>query len=361
MGFTNFDMRTRHHCRNFFYAIFRFFGKDDDDPDGDLLVYVNDLLASIDGSMDFIMNEYESGNAAPKKKFNSHLKISMVLVSVADLTNTQLNEIVNRFIGIAGSDIVEPGTIGGLRDIFVRRKSALLPSTFINYYRVLLSSKAFDRITLTQELPFYLNEAHPEFVDSDTEIAISIKRRMTELVNNDEYQVYTLLFYCQIANNEIRNAIKLLIESFLSKHFDTQIFYLAAYHGVIDYNTFFEKLVESTPRREMAKKARQSMLGYEDFRNDDLDRVITLAYKYSIDLKSEKIQALADGINYYEWLLNLDTFDYEKFDPYWLLYEPNMVFIQEFRKHEKIRSTVKEYLKKFQISRLKDIYIEYLM
>jgi len=336
------------------------FGNEAEDPESDLLVYVNELLASIDGSRSFIIKEYAAGNAAPKKKFNSHLKIAMVLVSVADLSDTQLNEIVNRFIRIASSDIVEPGTVGGLRDIFVRRKSTIFPSTFVNCYRILISSKIFDRTTLINELPFYLKDAHPEFISSDPKTAEAIKSRITELVNMDEYQVYTLLSFCQIAVSETKDIIRLKLEDLLTRRFDTQVFYLAAYHGLISCEKFFDKLIEKVPRKEMAKKARQSIMGYDDFRNDDLDHVITLAYKYSLDLKRPEIQALADGVYYYQWLLNLDNFAYEMFDPYWLLYEPNIVFIQEFRKHDKIRLAVKEYLKKFQVSRLTDIYIEYL-
>lgn len=336
------------------------FGEDEDDPDGKLLVYVSDLLSSLDGCADFIRSEYEAGNAAPKRKLNSHLRIAMVLASVADLAEVQVNDLVLKFASIANRDIVEAGTMGQLKDILNRRKHVLKPSTFMACYLVLLDSKEFDRMLLTQELPFYLKEAHPDFVDNESKTNDAVRKRIQELTNVNDFRVYILLFYCQVAPDDIKAEIGGKVEDLLANNFDTQVFYLAAYHGVIVCDTFFGKLIERVPRKEMAKKARNSMLGYEDFRNDDLDRVITLAYKFGLDLMRPEIQALAEGIDYYEWLLNLDGFDYTKFDPYWLLYEPNLIFINKLKKYKKIKLAVKKYITQFQVSRLRDIYAEHL-
>jgi hypothetical protein len=335
------------------------FGSDEDDPDGNLIKYIDDLLSSLERCREFIVKEFDAGNAAPKRKLNNQLKVAMLLVSVASLPELQLNEIVKRFLNIAGLDIVEPGTIGGLRDIFSRQKHVLAPATFQSVYKFLLKSKTFDRILLTQELPFFLREAHPEFIDTDPESRELLLKRKEELKDTNDFAVYLLMFYALIVPTEIRRSIGVKLEDQLSKSFDSQVYYLAAYHDVIGYEKFLPQLIAHVPRREMAKNARRSVMGYDDFRNDDLDRVITLGYKYGFNLKAPEIQALAGDVDYYQWLLNLDTFDYDKFNPYWLLFEPNVVFVEEFRKHDKIRASVKEYLTKSQVSRLKDIYIEY--
>ncbi len=336
------------------------FGYEEDDPDGDLVTYVNDLLLSVEECTSFIAKEFEAGNAAPKRKFNNQLKVAMILVSAADLTDAQLNELLRRFLKLANSTIIEPGTIGGLREIFVRRRKVISIENYVNCYRMLLSSKSFDRILLTQELPFYLREVHPEFIDTDSKTMAAILRRVEELNNTDDFQIYILIFFCQVGSVDSRRVIAKKVEDLLSKHFDGQVFYLAAFHGVIDPNRFFEKLVEHVPRNEMAKRSSRSIMGYDDFTNDNLDRVIMLGYKYSIDLTKPEIRTLANGVPYYQWLLDLKNFDYQKFDPYWLLLDPNQVFIDEFRKHNKIRVAVREYLKSHNVSRLKDIYIEFL-
>lgn len=336
------------------------FGYDEGDPDGDLLTYVNDLLLSVEECTTFIVKEFDAGNAAPKRKFNNQLKVAMVLVSVANLKEAQLNQLLPRFLKLADSAIVEPDTVGGLREIFMRRKKVISVENYLNCYRVLLSAKAFDRILLTQELPFQLQETHPGFIDNDPETEATIRRRADELNHTNDFQIYILIFFCQVASDDSRCIIARKVEDLLSKQFDGQVFYLAAYHGVVDPNRFFNKLLEHVPRNEMTKRASRSIMGYDDFTNDNLDRVITLGYKYSIDLSRPEIRALANGVSYYEWLLDLENFDYQKFDPYWLLLDPNAVFIEEFRKHNKIRVAVREYLKTRNVSRLKDIYIEYL-
>jgi hypothetical protein len=336
------------------------FGEYEGEPDGKLLVYVNDLISSLDGCADFIRSEYEAGNASPKRKLNSHLKVAMVLVSIADLTDIQVNDLVLKFVSITNHDIIEAATIGQLKNILNRRKHVLKSSTFMACYFVLLESKEFDRILLTKELPFYLKEAHPDFVDNELKTNYVVRKRIQELTNFNDYKVYILLFYFQVAPEEIKKEITNRVETLLENHFDTQVFFLAAFHGISACDRFFVKLIERVPRLEMAKKSTISMLGYEDFRNDNLDRLISLAYKYGIDLMRPEIQALADGVDYYEWLLNLDGFDYEKFDAYWLLYEPNLIFLNEFKKYKKLKDAVKKYITQSRVSRLQEIYMEHL-
>ncbi len=137
----------------------------------------------------------------------------------------------------------------------------------------------------------------------------------------------------------------------LKKHFSMEYFRLGVITGIIDYARFLDPAIS---KLENAIKKD----GYS-FKWEFL-KFIEVAYYADIDLSGEKFKFLHEIQNdYYNWLLNLESFDYERFEPYWLLEWGALAYFNKFKTITKIKTKVEEYLAKNDHPTMSRIYFNF--
>lgn len=201
--------------------------------------------------------------------------------------------------------------------------------------------------------------------------AIYLKYYKHELTTNNIKRIFQLIEKCRskncLANNighyieyydlfkpKEKNKFKQIIECELSKKFDNKLFYLASLYNVIDYKLYFEEYLKCIPTCEQQLK-NPNPFGNKE-RNYKLNEFINLCFKFEV--RFEKYQHFHSNTKYYKWLMNLDTFDYNEFNPYWLMAYDTKFYMIEFKKHRIIKTKLEEYLLKHKVKGLINIYIK---
>ena len=119
------------------------------------------------------------------------------------------------------------------------------------------------------------------------------------------------------------------------------------------------KFIEGIP--DLSRNEDRDPFSFPD--NYRLDQVINIFYK--LELPFEKLEKYIDynissKKEYYNWLLHLDTFDYSKFNPYWLIGKNLKYYVKAFKKSKPLLNYLKKYLKNNHDSEIAKFYFENL-
>lgn len=87
------------------------------------------------------------------------------------------------------------------------------------------------------------------------------------------------------------------------------------------------------------------IVGNKNKRFPHLGAMFNLAFKLGSDTSEEKFKPFKGIDPYYDWLLDMDRFDYEQFDPRWITEYDTIYFVQRMKQHPKIQAKTLEYLK----------------
>lgn len=125
--------------------------------------------------------------------------------------------------------------------------------------------------------------------------------------------------YSIISNDNYKKEIRLKINESLKSNFNNDLFYLATILDVIEFDKcFFDKSLEHSIPINKKLSLKTVFLGQRKNRNDSLNNLLNLCFKYSIELGTKEIKKIKKIDNYYDWLLDMENFDYSKFKYTWI-------------------------------------------
>jgi hypothetical protein len=141
----------------------------------------------------------------------------------------------------------------------------------------------------------------------------------------------------------------------MTNKFDDELYSYVALETIVDYKPFFKQyLIKLLPYK--------NIWGYERVGNNlvsyypPLNWIISFVYKFQIDTKSEELKELAQSHEYFNWLLNLETFDYSKFKLEWIAVYEHISYFQKFKTIPVLKLQIEKKLKEHYDSFLSEIY-----
>jgi len=168
----------------------------------------------------------------------------------------------------------------------------------------------------------------------------------------------------KIAADTGKQAIKQKAVEYLESKFDADFYMHASFKGVFtkdEYpnllNSFIESVVESCSSYDIKQDN-----GRWRFRNfAGFNFINCLAY-LNVDFKQESIQEISKISDYYNWLINYETYDYTNFDLKWIseLFIPDHI-IEKLRQVKLLKEKVIKELKVNYDSRLAEFYTKNLI
>lgn len=143
----------------------------------------------------------------------------------------------------------------------------------------------------------------------------------------------------------------------LKKDFDTDLYYRAVIFEVIDYSLHFDLFVDRVPIRSNEASFKEAFSGRKDDINIRLNQLIQICYKFNIDIPS-RIVAPSE---YYKWLFSPNNYDYEEFNPLWLVEFRVTTYAEKFKSISSIKQAVEDYLSKNNNRELSEFYFNQLI
>lgn len=151
-------------------------------------------------------------------------------------------------------------------------------------------------------------------------------------------------FFLIASNIDTKEKLKYLITDKLNEKFEWRLYYNASIFDVIEFNeVFFHKM------KSIRKPKTDTPLFFGHYSMDEKNRdpflgaLINLSFKYKIDT-SNALHHLKGYDPYYDWLIDMDEFDYTLFNPRWICEYPTTYYFQKISQMSIIKKIVRQYL-----------------
>lgn len=264
--------------------------------------------------------ELEDNNDAFKITYNDYFENLMTVAAFLDLEERVVNKIAEKLLVFLKKEkILNRGKYESIRDFLFRKKEQIKKSTLVNFFNFINTNKKFHNEDILQDVISCFED------DTFTEISETSFQNITnsslEVCKqcHDSHNIDTLISLYKKVDFEKKEIITKKIEQKLSEKFDYNIFYHSSIYSLIETNkeTIIRMIDEFIVNPE--PKVNRSIFRNNEFINYRLDQLINLCFMAEIDTTTEKFEKFKIIHPYYEWLLNIETFNYKNFDPEWVL------------------------------------------
>lgn len=169
---------------------------------------------------------------------------------------------------------------------------------------------------------------------------------------------YSFTFLSEDFTNKF---IEKIINS-LNEKFDRELYGFISIYDFIGYDEdLFKKYVSTVPDYSNIDEDNHKYF-FHSYENIELGSVINLIYKYNLEI-TEELKELTNKshkkyFDYYCWLLDIDNFDYSKFNSHWILEYRTTHYFERFKKSEKLKSEIMKSLNNDYIEGVSKLFFE---
>lgn len=169
-----------------------------------------------------------------------------------------------------------------------------------------------------------------------------------------------LISIFNVVSKESQEKINAAIDSYLERRFDSACYESCVFENIFEVNhkDYFEKYVQA-----IAATKGKGLVKIEnhipDFQDFIFYNFIILVRRSQVSAKDPRLSVLTNLSNYEQWLINPDDFNYDFFDPEWLI-ASNQVILETIRHIPSIRKMTYEHLQKNYSDELSKIYFGFL-
>lgn len=177
--------------------------------------------------------------------------------------------------------------------------------------------------------------------------------------SEDDAKFISLVFASLNIDNQIR--IKNIINDELVSNFNPDFFYIFTIYDVIDFQEgLFRKFVKEVPDDTKKNEAMKNLFLNSWLYNFRLGQVLNLIFHHNIPITDDlrQLSSLSNTKLYYDWLFNLDDFDYSNFDIYWLLNYKTASYYKAFKRSKKLMKVIEKSMKDDYIEGVAKVYFK---
>ncbi len=187
----------------------------------------------------------------------------------------------------------------------------------------------------------------------------SIQNRIFEDGKLNYYNVVTHIY--PLLNSNQKKIFSDFYLKILEDKFNYYLFYILVVYDVFDINEsdFLNKYINSIDLKNDVEHRSRGLLEKPTFkRYNKIDSLLNMWFKYDFDLEDPRVSKFKKINDYYNWLLDLEGFDYDKFDIDWLNEFGTRFYYAHFRKSTTLKSKIKSILNEDFDIKLKKVYCD---
>jgi len=244
---------------------------------------------------------------------------------------------------------------------FVREKGLYFSTEQIKKFLILcINNEKLHAGDIFRAINFQVSKYHPSIVIDRKIYPHIIRNFLDECPKCKSFHHSEILtqVYGLLSPVLKKNLQKKLIAQ-LKTNFKPDVYYTLAIHDIIDYKAFFDQYLQASEPPSEPNKRRpiydQTVANY--YR---LSEILNLAFKFKLDLREERFQRFKGISDYYDWLLDMDNFDYSKFDAKWILAYRTDFYLNQIFEIDRVKAELKSYLRKYKHPILSELYIAFL-
>jgi hypothetical protein len=181
-----------------------------------------------------------------------------------------------------------------------------------------------------------------EFSEDDLNVILNF-----EMDNSSEAEILIEIYRCMSDFNQ-KEKIKLKIEELLNESFSFELWNKAVVYDLINFESkYLEQAIDQVLPKDYSKSIIKPVFLKETLANNhQLNDFLNLCFKNEVDLTQGKYEKIKEGQNvYYQWLFDLDRFNYEKFEIKWIKEYNTVFYYKWYGKSNTLKSHIEELLK----------------
>lgn len=172
------------------------------------------------------------------------------------------------------------------------------------------------------------------FTKRQYDLIINLSQNKCTFCNEIHSPVYLTYFHRVIKNSDQKKQIQKKIEQSLTKKFNFELFGLAVTFEILNINSIFLDLA----MKNIKNKTHDDELNYK------LSFLLNICFKEDINLSDPKFISLRGISPYYDWLLDMDKFDYALFTPDWVNEYSTRFYFKRMNESSKLKSELEHFL-----------------
>jgi hypothetical protein len=257
---------------------------------------------------------------------------------------------------------------------FIRKFEADSIADFLRTKGKYISDKVFQEIItacidnpklhsqqIFSAIKLQVSNHHKNLIINDEPTFAAVKEKFLEKCSrcNSFHRTDILIKIIPILSDNLKKEIQQAIVELLKKDFQWDVYYLFAIYGFIDYKLFYKKFLDQAPPPPNGKTIIRHPFNQGDASFNRLSEILNMSFKYNIDLNNEEHQKYKGISPYYDWLLDMESFNYKKFEPLWILEYQTVYYLRKIFKNKKVKEYLISFLKKTKHEHLSQLFIEF--
>jgi hypothetical protein len=294
-------------------------------------------------------------------KYRKVLGNAFVILALTDLPEESIKPIAAALLPLLEKEKFIHKTEHGNLATFISRKGKFFSlQTMQKLLHLCIDKNWLHNQGIFSALKFQIIRYHKQLIITDLAL---YERIITNFFNECEkcktfHHGDILTKVHAILSEQLKEDLTKKIEEHLQNNFNADTYYLFAVYDVIDYRKFFDQFKQLIPVPKEKITNKHPWYGYGEVALQNLSHLINLCYKNDLDLNVEEFQKYRGITDYYDWLLDMQNFDYSRFNPEWVLeYQTDFYIKKIFSCSPAVRS-IKDYLKKTKNPKISELFIE---
>jgi hypothetical protein len=321
---------------------------DETDDDGTFIEILNNFFNSYPGLDDRVLKHCEDKNEAFWDYYNRLFSNALTLISIVEIPTGTITGLVRKIVNFISVEARIDDENRKYVRILINRVGQDFPGDLLDdLLWVLIGNKKYLGSYCVEVLcELYVNKKR-SISPTDEQFAL-LKERYIEIADGGITKVHpTIVQLCRIINDKgYVDQLKGALNDYLGKHFNFSLYYQAVIFDAIPYNDDdFPKFINSVLPSQGRKEIKGYIFGRASDRYDGVNDPINLAFKVGLDTTAERFRPIRELSPYYDWLLDMDSFDYDNFDPYWVTEYKTRFYFGQIAKHDKVRQALEGRLK----------------
>jgi len=190
------------------------------------------------------------------------------------------------------------------------------------------------------------NKIDLNLTDNQFNEILNFSKVLCTSCNQIHSSIYLCYVYRLIENKFQRQLIRETINNKLDDLFDFELFSFAVLYGVINLNNELLDLAISQSIPNKSKKGNDAHIeeSKPNIRYHKIDLLINICFRESIDLNQKKFNTLKGISLYYDWLLDMDNFNYKEFNANWTSSYATKFYFKRMFECDKLKTHLESYI-----------------
>lgn len=329
------------------------------DEDLEIPKRINELILNLIDSNEYLDN---LGGLFKPIKIDKILNKILIITSLLDIEFREKETIISNIINL--SKVIKNKHYIPFDEFvnFIDKNENEISKTQIREILDLFLCDDHSRYSFGRSINIYVEKCTESEIEDFIKTVLKIDDLKNIELNLENKYVKKLFYSFTFLNEDLKGNIKLKIVEKLDRNFDDELYNLGIIYDLIDFDeNLFRKYISTVP--DMSKNEDEHY--FRDYENSRLGQVINLVFKFNLEFNEELTDLLKKShkkyFNYYSWLMNIDNYDYSKFNPYWILEYRTIYYFQRFKKSQRLKEELSKSLNENYIECVAKIYFEQLV